>query len=192
MRYIEIRLKKNPDVSMGFLWSLVYGKVHEVLYRAKKNGVEHGVSFPEYGNGEKFPLGTKLRIFGEKEELEKLKLPERMGSLKEYVEITSPMEVPKNHRFAAWRRYRKKKGSPQRARRYAKRHGISFEEAMRIYEKTEEKKDVPYFMHKSRSTGQRLSVFVEKREGGDNPVNSGKGFDSFGLSREGLTYLPDF
>lgn len=187
--YVEIRIRRNPEVSLGFLWRRVYQKLHEAFALAKRKGKTFGVSFPEYGDSG-FPLGTKLRVFGEKGTLESLGLKSVFESMSDFVKVSGTREVPEKHEWVVFKSANAKRLSPAKIRRYARRHGISYEEAEKVAKrklgraKGKERK-YPYFVHESLSGGgRRASIFVkmEKAEGKGPGI-----FNGFGLSGSGET-----
>jgi CRISPR-associated endonuclease Csy4 len=188
--YLEIRLMDEIEIGLGFLWQKLYQKLHLSLVElADEAGkVPVGVSFPEYQRGS-FPLGDRLRLFAEEEStLKTLRLEDRLADMAEYLTISEIREVPKDHGYAAFSRKQIKNNPLRLARRYAKRHDISLEEALKRYENFDMRTSkLPYFNFRSSSTGQRMMVFVQKSSAEEAREGS---FNTFGLSAQAT--VPDF
>lgn len=189
MRYYqEIKIFDLEDVPMGFVWQKLMEKVHESIVGSKENG-KIGISFPGYKKDD-FPLGNRLRVFAnERGTLENLNLKENLKHMADYMWVSEIRDVPKTAAYAVFKRKRDRNSVERLARRYAKRHGISEKEAMRLYKKARPKTlNLPYFKYRSRSTGQTLSIFVEKEVNAQKKASGS--FSSFGLSVTGS--VPDF
>lgn len=183
--YIDITLLSDPETPLYFLWEKVYQQIHLALVETKnKDGqLLLGVSFPKYRNCNiTHPLGDIIRIFSDDQiELEKLNIKEWLSRLSDYVNIGGISSVPENiSSFACFKRERTKGNNERLARRKAKRAGISFEEALSLYENREITiKRLPFINIKSLSNNNRFSLRIEcinKEE-----AKSGF-FDSYGLS----------
>jgi len=188
--YIEIRLMDEMEIGLGFLWQKLYQRVHLSLVELvdEEGRVPVGVSFPEYQRGS-FPLGGRLRLFAEEESsLKTLRLQNRLADMAEYLTISEIREVPTDHGYAVFSRKQIKNNPMRLAKRYAKRHDISLEEALKRYEKFDMRTSkLPYFNFRSSSTGQRMMVFVQKSSVEENQVGL---FNTFGLSAQAT--VPDF
>ncbi len=192
--YREIRLYDDTEISLGFIWQKLYERLHKALVPLKDGmgSVPIGFTFPRYGGD--FPLGDRLRVFApDKATLEKIGLEDALADMADYIRLSELCETPDNHGHIIFRRKQFKTNPLRQARRYAKRHEISFEEALKRYEAfdaehTIKKNRLPFFNYYSTSTGQKTKVFIEK-SASENP-KEGR-FTTFGLSREGAT-LPDF
>ena len=208
MRYfIEIELLSSDEIPLAFLWKKLYAQIHLALVeiRDEKNLVSVGLSFPNYQQN-KFPLGEKLRLFAKtKEELEQLNLAHWLRRLMDYVTVSEIQKVPANvDGFVSFSRKRFKSNSEIRrlAKRYAKREGIEYEEALKKFVATEEKYEkikeenrnktnntskIPFINVKSLSSNQELKLFIEKKER-DKPKDGL--FSTYGLSHEST--VPSF
>lgn len=136
--YQELTLIKTPEISHYFIWSKLYAQLHLALVEQQNpdKTVNIGVSFPEYQCAAKDgkiigTLGSKLRVFARtKSELQQLNLNKWLERLVDYVHIKSIQSVPDNIScHVNVRRYRADTKLDRLTRRYAKRRGISFEEA---------------------------------------------------------------
>lgn len=205
--YQEITLIKTPDVSPYFIWSKLYTQLHLALVEQQNpdKTVDIGVSFPEYHRFEKdnktiAVLGNKLRVFANSQAaLEQLDLPRWFNRLADYVHVMSIKEVP-NHvkEYLQVTRYRPNMNMEKLTRRFAKRKGISFEEAKKIQnerfvesnkasslEEAERHyanpvvKDLPYIKMKSLSGSRGFSLLIDQQPVEQQQQGS---FSTYGLS----------
>jgi len=192
--YREIKLFDDTGISLGFIWQKLYERLHIALVPLKDADgcVPVGFTFPGY-KSDIFPLGNRLRIFAPDEsKLKQLNLGRVLSELSDYTVVSEIRETPASHRHVIFRRKQFKTNPQRMAKRYAKRHGITLEEALKRYssydaEEIIEKNRLPYFNLNSLSTGQRTRVFIEKKAS----IHRQEGlFNTFGLSK-GAT-LPDF
>ena len=186
--YQQIDIYDDGEISPGFVWSRLFGLLHPRLVGLKDDEglTPVGLSFPGYGK-ERFPLGTSLRLFApDKETLESLQTETLLEDYGDYLRVDSVREVPKTEKYARFYRQQFKNTNPERlARRYAKRHNISFEEALKHYQKLDTEAVVkanklPYIHLQSASTGQRHRLFIAKETVGE--VVAGR-FNTYGLSK---------
>ena len=193
--YQQIDIYDDGEISPGFVWSRLFGLLHPRLV-GLKDGEELtpvGLSFPGYGK-ERFSLGTSLRLFApDKETLETLQTEAFLEDYGDYLRVDSVREVPKTEKYACFYRQQFKNTNPERlARRYAKRHNISFKEALKHYQKLDveavvKANKLPYIHLQSGSTGQRHRLFIAKKTA-DKEV-AGR-FNTYGLSK--TTTIPCF
>ena len=181
--YIEIKLLHNPEIEFEFLWKKVFTQVHLALVESSKGSV--GISFPKYGDTS-FPLGDTLRLFASSQkELEALKIGQWLDRLQDYITVTEIREVPENVKgYAKFIRKQVKTGKERQARRYAKRHDVTYEEALKRYADMEEKTlPLPFIVLQSLSTDQEMKLFVERVMINDDISGD---FNSYGLSKGGV------
>jgi CRISPR-associated endonuclease Csy4 len=179
--YIGITLLPDAEIGLGFLWKKVFTQVHLAL--AERGGGSIGVSFPKYGD-KVFPMGDALRLFaGNEEALEALKIDEWMTRLRDYVTISGIQKTPDTiQEYVLFSRKQVKTGKERQARRYAKRHQVDYEEALKHYDNMEEKiLNLPFVMLQSLSSNQEMKLFVEKRRSTTEKIGD---FNSYGLSKE--------
>jgi CRISPR-associated endonuclease Csy4 len=177
--YIEIRLIDEIEIGLDFLWQKLYTQIHLALVEQGEGHV--GVSFPKYGDS-MFPLGDTLRLFAESEEaLAALNIKKWLARLIDYLEIMPIQKVPDTvSGYALFTRKQVKTGKERQARRYAKRHNISYEEALKKYSVMEEKvSTLPFVMMQSLSSGQEMKLFIQKSA--VETQTEGE-FNSYGLS----------
>ena len=179
--YIEIKLLNDPEIGLGFLWKKVFAQVHLAL--AERGGGTIGVSFPKYGD-KVFPMGDTLRLFASTQDtLTALNLREWLARLQDYAAVSAIQKTPDNIQgYAQFSRKQAKTGKERQARRYAKRHHIDYEEALKHYENMEEKVlKLPFVMLQSLSSNQEMKLFVEKKPSATEVKGD---FNSYGLSKE--------
>ena len=188
----DVILQPTEDISASFLWSRVYRQVHLALVNSKDEQgiIRCGVAFPEYSE-ENLTLGHRLRLLASVEsDLQRLNLADAlMRFAPDYVKITTIRQVPirKCKGYVAYSRYQPEATVMQKARRYAKRHGISIEEAQKLFPTAVSKNRYPYIQLESMTNHHRFSLFIKKKEAVEQPC---KGFSAYGFSTE--TSVPDF
>lgn len=181
--YIDIKLLGDTEITLGFIWQKVYAEIHLALdeHKNSENMSKIGFAFPHYM--EIFPLGDMLRIFSHsKEELELLRIKEKLRKFSDYVIISEIKEVPKSIKGYVVFSRKQFKSNPERlARRYAKKHDVTLEEALSIYDnmKAQETK-LPFVMMKSSSSNQHMKIFIEKNV--QDKEKKGL-FSTYGLSK---------
>ncbi len=188
--YQEITLLPGTELTESFLMGKVFMQIHIAIAECKREHPDFwfGISFPKYTPK---GLGGKIRVFSASlENMESLRLPVFLQRLCDYVHIIRPRLVPeaKVSGYARYKRYRQQDCNDNLARRYAKRHGVTFEEAIGKYAaRQEEDCKLPYILMRSLSTGQKFSLFIEKKDSEDTEECI---FDSYGLSKKSA--LPVF
>lgn len=133
--YQELTLIPNDEILPYFLWSKVYTQLHIALADVKNtHGIDGvGVSFPQYHYHHERDYGTlgcRLRVFGSRDDLQKLDLPKWLDRLSDYVHLKSIAEVDdKATGYMVVERYRYTSLEKQ-AERFAQFKNISFEQAL--------------------------------------------------------------
>lgn len=183
--YIEITLRPDAEVEIGFLWQKVYQQIHLALVEIKdeNDGVNIGISFPKYGT-DGFPLGDTIRLFGKtSDDLIMLQLDKWLNRLLDYIVITDIRDVPQNLKvYACFSRKQVKSNLERLARRQARRKGISVEDAINNYEDMQEQTtQLPFISLKSLSTNQSLKLFIRNELKSDSVDGS---FNTYGLSKD--------
>lgn len=179
--YIEIRLLHDAETGLGFLWKKVFTQIHLALAERGNGGV--GVSFPKYGDTV-FPMGDTMRLFASTQDaLATLNLGEWLARLRDYVAVSAIQKTPDNIKeYAQFSRKQVKTGKERQARRYAKRHNMGYEEALKHFDTMEEKVlNLPFIMLQSLSSAQEMKLFVEKQRTRTEVRGE---FNSYGLSKE--------
>ena len=189
--YQEIVLMPQPEISLYFLLSKEFQQIHLALVENKidDHSSAIGVSFPEY-DASQFMLGRKLRLFApEKVDLEKLQCEKWLSRLKDYLQCSEITPVPEVVTgYACFRQVKPKGNKEKLARRRAKRHGESLEQALAFYDAyQEEHSPLPYINMSSQSNGSHFRLFIEKQE---KEKPQGGVFSCYGLSR--TTTVPLF
>ena len=188
----DVILQPTEDISASFLWSKVYRQVHLALVNSKDEQgiIRCGVAFPEYSD-ETPTLGHQLRLLAPEElELQHLNLTEALKRFTpDYVKIKTIRQVPirKCKGFVTYSRYQPEATAMRKARRYAKRHDMSIEEAQKLFPALTHKVQYPYIQLESMTNHHRFSLFIQKKEAVEQPC---EGFSAYGFSTE--TSVPDF
>ena len=183
--YQELTLLTDYEMSINFLWSKLYQKLHLLLVTSKNARNENvGVSFPQYTyNDEKMipQLGSKLRLFAvKKEELDNLALKEELKVYKDYIHITTVRRISGYcHEYAIYKRYHVEGSIVQKARRYAKRHGILYEEAISLFPMDKRGRELPFIRIKSCTNSNVFRLYIQKK---NTTVQVTDEFNSYGLS----------
>jgi len=181
--YIDIKLLGDTEISLGFIWQKIYTQMHFALveHQESEKMSKIGFSFPHYM--QTFPLGDTLRVFGStKEELEVLQINERLKNFSDYVTLSDIKQVPTDIKGYMTFNRKQFKSNPNRlAKRYAKRHNITEEEALKIYENMEaQESKLPFVMLKSNSSNQHMKLFIKRCTGGIEVKGL---FNTYGLSK---------
>jgi CRISPR-associated endonuclease Csy4 len=191
--YLEITLLSNPEVGINFLWSKVFQQIHLGLVEMQddQKRVPIGISFPDYVTGEKYSLlGDKLRLFAQDEAtLAQFNAAKWLLRLSDYVHCTSIRPVPEKVKgYAIYQRLQPKTNKERLARRYAKRHKTSYDEALQRYHDREAVSiSTPFIRLKSLSNAQTFCIWV-KKIAATGP--QGKAFSTYGLSATAT--VPEF
>lgn len=182
--YIEIHLRPDGTAPLNFLWERLYMQLHLAMVQVKNpdNRVELGCGFPQYDHAD-HTLGSTLRVFSASEsELVSLNLTGSLSRLSDYLGVMPISTTPEQRQWRRYARIRKRTNTSRLVRRYAKRHGVSVDEAARNYARfTEESTDAPFINMRSLSGDKRFRLFIgeERLEG---PVDGL--FSCYGLSSE--------
>lgn len=191
--YIEITLLPNPDLNLFSLWSKFFQQLHLGLVELQdeQKQVPIGVSFPEYLVGDKFSLlGSKCRLFAaDQATLESLDIGKWLQRLSDYVHVTSIRPVPSHVTgYAIYQRQQAKTNPESLARRYAKRHQLSFEEAWQKYSSMQPPSiSTPFIRLNSLSNGQAFCLWIKKTA--VQEAQTGQ-YSSYGLSA--TSTVPEF
>lgn len=191
--YLEITVLPNPEVNIHFLWSKVFQQLHLALVEMQdqQNHVPVGISFPEYVVGDKYSaLGSKCRLFApDQATLERLNISQCLARLTDYVHVTSIRSVPEKVVGYAIYQRRQAKTNPERlARRYARRHGVEFDQAMQHYQSMATVRvATPFIRLHSISSEHTFCLWIKKTVVLD-AVNSV--FNTYGLSAKAT--VPEF
>jgi CRISPR-associated endonuclease Csy4 len=191
--YIEITLIDNSDINLFSLWSKVFQQIHLGLVEIQDeyDRVPIGLSFPEYVTGEKFSLlGGKLRLLAKDEAtLSQFNVTKWLTRLSDYVHCTSIRPVPeKLTGYAIYQREQPKTNKERLARRYAKRHDVDYDSALKCYSAMAHQTITsPFIRLKSLSGGNEFCLWIKKTVVKEP---SGMAFSSYGLSA--VSTVPEF
>src|SRR5699024_35534 len=115
-------------------------------------------------------------------DLEQLAHSRCLKVMSDYVQYGAVEVRPDTDKYVNVRRVQVKSNPHRLARRYAKRHGVSFEEAFGKYKTLSgERLKYPFFRLNSQSTGQQFYLFIRQSAPHSNEMLGD--FNSFGLSR---------
>jgi len=191
--YQEITLLPNPEVGLHFLWSKVFQQIHLGLVEIQnpQKQAPIGVSFPEYVKGEKCDLlGSKCRLFADDEAiLERFNVSQWLARLSDYVHCTGIRPVPERlSGYAIYQRLQPKTSKERLARRYAKRHKLSYDAALSCYQPmTQKTLTTPFIRLKSLSSGETFCLWIARIPATESSAGS---FSSYGLST--TSTVPEF
>lgn len=191
--YLEITLLPNPEVGINFLWSKIFQQIHLGLVEMQdeQGSVPIGLSFPEYVTDEKQSLlGGKLRLLAKDEAtLSQFNVTKWLSRLSDYVHCTSIRAVPeKITGYAIYQREQPKTNKERLARRYAKRHNVDYDAAIRRYsEMAHQTISTPFIRLKSLSGGNEFCLWIKKTVVSESSESA---FSSYGLSA--VSTVPDF
>jgi len=193
--YLEITLIENQTCDLSRLWSQLYTQLHLALVSVadREGKVPVGFSFPEYHFNETADtgfLGTKCRLFAlDESTLIHLNLSKWLSSLMNNLHCSVIQKVPNIvNGYALYQKSCKKTNLERQARRYAKRKGVPFEEALVKYADFEPfRSNLPFVQLKSLSNQHSFRLVIRKKR--EVELKTGK-FNTYGLSSS-LT-LPEF
>lgn len=183
--YIEIEIR-NKNTPLHYVWPRLYTQLHHVLVSQKNQNdqVGIGLGFPDYAvrnNGNK-TLGRRWRLFSENsEDLNNLKLSEKLHELRQYLHISAVLLVPSHQikKYHNFTRQRPGKSIEATIRRVMKRQNISMEHAREICAVPEKKLDVPFVHLVSSSNGHSYTLHIARNECLKSNISI---FNTFGLS----------
>lgn len=188
MHYIDIRLLPDPEFEEDVLLEALFSSLHRRL--SEIHGVNLGISFPKFSNVSA-KLGSVLRLHGSEEHLNVLLSSAWKRSVSEFATLSLVLPVPSDAQHRVVRRVQAASSLERRARRYAKRHDVSLEEAERHLSNvgaSEERLRLPVVYIRSASTGQRFPIFIEHGKVQAEPATGE--FSAYGLS--GVATVPWF
>jgi len=180
-RYLELRLRLDPELVPQHLLNGLYTRLHRVLVQLGSQDI--GVSFPVYDDL-KPNLGNRMRLHGSEAALQALMSTSWLNGMFDHLDMTSIRPVPQDTRYRQVSRVQAK-SSPDRLRRRAmRRHGLDQQAAeRRIPNSAAERLQLPYVTLGSRSTGQpAFPLFIRHGPLLSSPVAGA--FNSYGLSHE--------
>ena len=195
--YQEIVLHPTADAPESFMMAKIYGKLHLALSESMDAAgkIHCGVAFPEYSLMPK-TLGKKIRILSQDEDaLESLAVDSVLSLFvkRGYIHIMAIRVVPVRRvkRYAVYSRQQLASNAQRKARRFAKRHGVSVHDA-EAYFSRHKNDELPYVWFCSHSTGQNFGLLIKKQvmDRKEYIQNSTDEFSSYGLSAS--QPLPEF
>lgn len=191
--YIEITLLHNSEISFFNLWAKVFQQIHLGLVemQGEKKHIPIGLSFPEYVISEKHGLlGSKLRLFSREEKsLIGFNVAKWLSRLNDYVHCTSIRPVPeKVLGHAIYQREQPNTNKERLAKRCARRHKISYDQALARYSDMAPKTIVtPFICLKSLSSNKEFCLWIKKTIVAELSIGI---YSSYGLSS--VSSVPEF
>lgn len=187
--YTDITIISKENVHQ--VWSKLYTQLHIVFVKMKNenNRSNIGVSFTEYSD--RF-IGTKLRLFSStKDELVTLKKDELFEMLEDEVHFSSVKEVPTYEHSVIWVRHHNDKSITSLAKRKAKRHNMSYNEALNsLKDYSQQKNNTHFIKMKSLSTNDNFSLNIDFIVSDESNCAD---FNTYGLSqKDSYVALPWF
>jgi CRISPR-associated endonuclease Csy4 len=173
--YIEIQLNPDAEMRENVLLNLVYTKLNKALFDLQS--VSIGVSFPDY----QLMLGTRIRLHGLSDDLEKLQSSNWIGGLSGYCTMTLITKVPVG---VSHRNISRKQSTMTQAKlnRLIKRGTITTDKLSEYKARMFAKGlDNPYLELVSGSNGHKHRRYIQFGELIAMPISGT--FDQFGLSK---------
>ena len=176
-KYVEIKLRADPEFVPSMLMNALYAKLHKALVTLRSTDI--GVSFPDAQTNQP-TLGTHLRLHGTAESLKKLMGLDWLKGMHDHVTTSEPHSIPDKAGWCTVRRVQAKSSPERLRRRLAKRKNISLEEARKLIPAHCAKTlRLPFLRLNSRSTGHPFPLFINQQET-ESPMVAE--FNHFGLS----------
>ncbi|WP_027351076.1 type I-F CRISPR-associated endoribonuclease Cas6/Csy4 [Halotalea alkalilenta] len=177
-RYLDIRLRPDPEFSAALLMGALYGKLHRTLFDL--HSADIGVSFPKHGLKPR-TIGDVLRLHGNTESLQRMMARNWLNGMRDHAIIGEMLPVPEAVQYRIVSRRQFKTNVERLRRRRAKRHGETLEQARaQIPDSVERTVQLPFIQLNSRSTAQRFCLFIEH---GELRHTAAEGtFNQYGLS----------
>ncbi len=176
--YIDIRLRRDPELARAHLLAPLYGRLHQALAEMQTHVI--AVSFPDYDEHRRM-LGERLRLCGPQTALAQLQARPWLNSLRDHVAVSEVQRVPDHSAHRALRRVQVKSNPERLRRRLMKRHQLTEEQArQRIPDSLACHTALPFVSLTSVSTGQHFPLFLKL--GPARPEPCAGIFNSYGLS----------
>lgn len=183
--YLDLRLRADPEFPQHQLMDALFARLHRALVQLDSTGV--GLSFPE-AKGLRGGLGGRMRLHGTATALAMFDSPDWLIGMRDHVDASGTLEVPRNAGVIAVRRVQAKSNVDRLRRRQMKRKGWTAEEAAAaIPETAAEMLDLPFLTVRSASTGQTFRLFVRQQAAAAQQAGH---FNPYGFSTEAT--LPRF
>lgn len=194
--YQDITLIPDEEANLGFLWQKLYQQIHLALVENKVDEQLSNValSIPEYGV-KGFPLGAKIRLFAESEQvLKALNVEKWLARYQDYAHIKTIKPTPENvSEYACFTRKhvngenRVTQKIISKAKHISEKFDLAYENALDIAKEAAPKpnSNLPFIWLNSLSTKaenkKRFPLFIEmeKREQAQQGA-----INCYGLSRQ--------
>lgn len=177
--YLDIEILPDAEFSHNTILNILGLKLHQFLVERKE--LEIGVSFPNYSLKPR-TLGNRLRLHGNQQSLEQVLKSDWLSLLRDHIKLSSVAQRPLDCGYVDVRRVQAKSSTYRLAKRYARRHAVSLEEALELYkDKKDEKLNYPFLSLVSKTTGQRFNLFI-KQSAPHKEFKEGE-FNRYGISK---------
>jgi CRISPR-associated endonuclease Csy4 len=185
-RYLELKLRPDPEFPPTLLMSALLAKLHRALHDLRRDDI--GISFPGSGQNAR-TLGTHLRVHGNARALSALLALDWLVGMRDHVETSEPLAVPADVKHRTVSRVQVDSNPERARRRLIKRHGISEAQAReRIPDCARKRCDLPFATLRSNGSREVFRLFVRQ---GDLLDQAQTGtFSGYGLS--GTATVPWF
>ncbi len=177
-RYIDLRVRSDPEFSAPQLMNALFAKLHRGLHDLRRNDI--GVSFPDVEGGAR-GLGTRLRLHGSAEALERLMALSWLGGMRDHLHIGESLPVPSQTKHRCISRVQVDSNPERLRRRLMKRHGIDEKTARaRVPDDAAKQCELPFLHLRSNGSGHHFRLFVQHGPLLDAPRVGA--FNAYGLS----------
>lgn len=184
--YLDLRLRVDPEFPQHQLMDALFARLHRAL--VQRNSTDIGLSFPDARPGLRGGLGGRMRLHGTAAALVMFDSPTWLIGMRDHVEASGPLDVPRNSGLIAVRRVQAKSNVERLRRRQMKRKGWTAEEAASAFpDSAAEILDLPFLTVRSLSTGQTFRLFVRQQAIASTAAGP---FNTYGFSTEAA--LPHF
>jgi len=177
-RYLEFRLRPDPEFVPMVLMNALFAKLHRGLVTLRTDQI--GVSFPDVDQ-ESLSLGERLRLHGSAAELERLMSHDWLRGMNDLVRIQPASSIPDPEGHRVVRRVQADSNPERLRRRRMRRKGEDRKAALQaVPDSAAEYVARPFVSLKSQSTGHHFRLFIEHGPVVEEPV-PGR-FSTYGLS----------
>lgn len=187
--YIELKLKKVPEIGERAVLSSVFTKLHHVIVNQfkqdKTRNFPVGICFPEYSLEEQ-SCGKIIRIFSTEKNLDSVSCNRILRTLHDYCDVS---EILNASNPSGWLKVTRVffKSVNNRLTRFCRRHNLSLEEGKEKYCPNIMEPKEPFIKLHSASTGQIMIMHIRQQLFKNEDINQNNEiFNAYGLSKGGL------
>ncbi len=173
--YVEIQVRDVSELSKHVIMNMVFSKLHLALVSTGQGQI--GISFPDVDR----TLGSRLRLHGSREALDRLMSLVWAKGLCDYANISEIRPVPPTCKHRRVARSQTKSSVDRLYRRSVKKGWCSEKKALQLASQHVPQLDnAPYLNISSKSSGQQFRLFIKHGPVEDFPLEGS--FSSYGLS----------